>query len=91
MKVFDDPEKQAEFERHLQLAREFIESEQLNAIHFPDIPQEFFSWEPCECCHSKLGGSRYEIKGIGDEGWYLYLVCVECFDALNILQSEGEI
>ena len=91
MKVFDDPEKQAEFERHLQFAGEFIESEQLNVIHFPDIPQELFSWEPCECCYNKLGGSRYEVKGIGEKGWYLYLVCTECFDALDILQREGAI
>lgn len=32
----------------------------------PGCVNKEFSWSPCECCRSRLGGSRHEIAILGD-------------------------
>ncbi len=41
----------------------------------------YFSWQPCECCGSRLGGDRYEANGYipaTGEASGLFSVCPDC-------------
>ena len=38
-----------------------------------------FSWRPCECCGSALGGDRYDAHGVDSEGEIVHFsICVDC-------------
>jgi len=38
-----------------------------------------FSWSPCECCDSSLGGDRHPAHAVNPEGDILHLdVCQDC-------------
>ena len=39
-----------------------------------------FSWRPCECCGSRLGGDRYHTTGFNPEmkEVYEYEICEDC-------------
>ena len=46
-----------------------------------------FSWKPCPCCVSKLGGGRHEITGRLKTGEMdIALVCEDC--AIYIINGE---
>lgn len=39
----------------------------------------YFSWSPCECCGSSLGGTRYAAHGRDTDGNLVHLnVCQDC-------------
>ena len=41
--------------------------------------EPYFSWSPCDCCSSRLGGDRYAAHGIDEDGDIVHLdVCVDC-------------
>lgn len=49
------------------------------------INEPSFSWKPCECCGSALGGDRYIATGIlnddpilGKNVMFEYSICVDC-------------
>lgn len=49
--------------------------------------ESFFSWTPCPCCRSELGGNRYELRGlIKDEksgvrmSEHIGNVCADCME-----------
>lgn len=58
----------------------------------PAAKEPYFSWSPCECCGSALGGDRYDFVGItGTKGTsgIVHLgekielsCCVDCFGYL---------
>lgn len=53
----------------------------------PTAKEPYFSWSPCECCGSPLGGDRYDFLGRIFEGNDLKEVielscCVDCFGYL---------
>lgn len=49
-----------------------------------DTREPFFSWSPCDCCNSSLGGDRYECDPIIDSKDShpltnpVVYVCVDC-------------
>lgn len=55
----------------------------------PKLSEPYFSWEPCECCGSTLGGNRYKFSGIIADTEneqinesYTFSCCTDCFDYL---------
>jgi len=42
--------------------------------------ESYFSWKPCECCGSHLGGDRVDCNGYNPETQeiYEYSVCIDC-------------
>lgn len=32
---------------------------------FPEMDEQHFSWSPCDCCGSRLGGDRWDAKCFG--------------------------
>ncbi len=42
--------------------------------------EEFFSWSPCDCCGSPLGGNRYSCNGYNGKTGEIeeYTVCTDC-------------
>lgn len=46
--------------------------------------EEYFSWQPCECCGSPLGGSRFDCNGAirNPDGTFepsiSFSVCIDC-------------
>lgn len=46
-----------------------------------DYPEAYFSWQPCECCGSPLGGNREDYIGFNQETGEVqgpYSICVDC-------------
>jgi len=42
-----------------------------------------FSWSPCDCCGSSLGGNRYAAHGFDKERNIIHLdICVDCLHFL---------
>lgn len=38
-----------------------------------------FSWHPCECCGSGLGGDRHPAHGVDHDGEIVHLsICTDC-------------
>ena len=58
----------------------------------------YFSWSSCECCGSRLGGSRYHATGYNPKTKeaYCYEICIDCMyyaeyerlDDLTMLDME---
>lgn len=45
----------------------------------PDIDESHFSWSPCDCCGSSLGGDRHAAHGRDKNGELVHLdICVDC-------------
>jgi hypothetical protein len=43
-----------------------------------------FSWSPCECCGSLLGGDRHPAHGVSEKHGILHLgVCTDCLFYVN--------
>ena len=61
----------------------FIETEGIGFIS-SESEESFFSWSPCECCNSTLGGDRYTIKAkyLETNEIFKYDVCVDCYPEL---------
>jgi len=58
----------------------FFESEGINCLTTAGEPDEF-SWNPCDCCGSVLGGERYTASGYNPttrEVQSDYVICVDC-------------
>lgn len=45
-----------------------------------DTDSGFFSWHPCECCGSKMGGTRYWATGVNLKRKLreVYRICSNC-------------
>lgn len=46
-----------------------------------DVAEPHFSWSPCDCCRSPLGGDRYKCSGYNytlGEVQMGYSLCVDC-------------
>ena len=52
----------------------------------PTAAESYFSWSPCECCGSPLGGNRYDFVGRLGKKHNAEIVklscCVDCFGYL---------
>lgn len=45
----------------------------------PTIDEPHFSWSPCDCCNSSLGGDRHAAHGKDKDGNLVHLdICVDC-------------
>jgi len=43
-----------------------------------------FSWQPCELCHSTLGGQRYAAHALDSNDELIHLeICVDCVQNLG--------
>ncbi len=69
-----------------------------DAGEFPNEP--FFSWSPCECCKTHMGGNREYATGYNDitKKVYNYTICEDCvvytaygrLDDMTMLEIEGD-
>jgi hypothetical protein len=70
---------------------EFLEEENTNCLAAAGLDADLgFSWHPCECCGSPLGGDRFEMLGFNPdthEETGPYEVCFSCY----IWAAYGEI
>ena len=61
---------------------EFMESEGLQNLSIVEgFEEPYFSWSPCDCCGSPLGGDRYDCNGYNSDTKEVqegYSVCVDC-------------
>jgi len=81
-----------EYNEHMDAMRAFYEREELGVM--VDIDAEpYFSWSPCECCGSHLGGDRYDMRGFSrvlpDAPQFDYSICVDCYLAVNGVLEVG--
>lgn len=53
--------------------------------HERELAEEpYFSWQPCECCGSGLGGNRHPAHGFDkDDNLIHFAVCEDCLYYLN--------
>lgn len=56
----------------------FLEAEGINNLSTEGEP--YFSWRPCECCRSTLGGDRYYATGYNPNTKQVleYEICADC-------------
>ena len=48
-----------------------------------------FSWQACQTCGSELGGDRYSIHGVDEDGDIVHMEgCVDCLMKINNLEQE---
>lgn len=61
---------------------EFFEREGLNCLtELEERGEPYFSWQPCDCCGSSLGGDRYDCNGYNPTTKEIqdgYSVCTNC-------------
>lgn len=49
--------------------------------YYPDEEREEFSWRPCDCCGSKLGGARTACTGLTKQKVMLEAsMCDDCVE-----------
>ncbi len=57
--------------------------------HDRELAEEpHFSWQPCECCGSNLGGERHPAHGLIDGKLVHLSVCTDCLYYLNYGQLD---
>lgn len=71
-----------EYAEYEESVRAFFEKEGLNCLSAIDNePEPYFSWQPCDCCGSPLGGDREECHGYNPTTKEIqgpYQVCTDC-------------
>jgi hypothetical protein len=70
----------AEYAQYQQTVSEFMQSNGLRNLSRVSDTEEFFSWSPCDCCESPLGGSRIEADGWSEveNGPLEFTICTDC-------------
>jgi hypothetical protein len=68
------------------VVNEFVKREELVFINVEY--DKHFSWLPCDCCKSTLGGDRYTVRACQDvdSTALIFDVCTECMEALANLE-----
>ena len=68
-----------EYANYEQNVAAFFTNEGINGLTTDD-EESYFSWAPCECCGSTLGGDRYRASGFNpkDREVYKYEICTDC-------------
>ncbi len=61
--------------------------------------EEFFSWRPCDCCGTNLGGNRIHASGFNfkTQKVQCYSICIDCeyyaeygqLDDMAMMEMEG--
>ena len=79
---------------------DFDKQMERDCIRFPSVDldtEPWFSWSPCECCGSTLGGDRYRMIAVDEDREIVeYAVCSDCMyystygqlDDLTMLEIE---
>ncbi len=78
-----------EYTKYEQAIADFFTREGLNCLSSqplddsdePEYGEPYFSWRPCDCCGSHLGGNREDMCGYNPttkEVQRDYSVCVDC-------------
>ena len=69
-----------EYKEYQERFEEFMRLNELNNLTRIDNEQEvYFSWRPCECCQTRLGGDRIEASGYSRTGViYEFEICTDC-------------
>lgn len=67
-----------EYAEYQQSVRDFFRENDING--FSHTGEPFFSWSPCECCGSSLGGDRYTVTAwkFGKSATIKITVCADC-------------
>ncbi len=75
----------AEYAEYQKSVAEFFEREGLQNLSTVSqeegLTEPYFSWRPCHCCGSHLGGNRYDCNGYNattEEIQDGYSVCEDC-------------
>lgn len=69
-----------QYRRYEANVREFFEREGIENLSGEPDQEGFFSWSPCDCCGSDLGGNREHATGYNRTTNQVqeYVVCVDC-------------
>jgi hypothetical protein len=93
------PKEYADYE---QSVADFFEREGLNCLTEVGRESEpYFSWRPCDCCGSRLGGNRGDCNGYNPTTKEIqdgYAVCEDCIyyneygqlDDMTMLDMEDD-
>ena len=63
------------------LKREGLETLDIIQNEEGDMKEAYFSWSPCDCCNTNLGGDRYDCHGYHTESKQViggYEICPDC-------------
>ena len=70
----------------------FMQAEGLKIFSMKDNQEGYFSWQPCDCCMSNLGGMRHDYDGITDDGIKLeYSICTDCVEDYELYSASRNI
>jgi hypothetical protein len=65
-----------EYKAYQDRFEEFMRLNELTNLSRIDNEDEaYFSWQPCECCQTRLGGNRVTVSGCSR---YEFLICADC-------------
>ena len=69
-----------EYEEYQERVADFMLKENLEVLDCGS-EEASFSWQPCECCGSTLGGDRHDVAGRNTDNneVYHYDVCMDCY------------
>lgn len=77
----------AEYEAYQASVDNFLNVNQVRPGCFSSVeeePEGFFSWRPCECCGSSLGGTREHYRFAQESGGIFEAdICVDCIHYLT--------
>jgi len=93
-----------EYESYQKSVRYFLTAEGLDDLHqvsgecpdcgvdYGESPEGGFSWSPCDCCGSTLGGTRYHAVGLNRKlgQVFCYDICVDCLYYLAYGQLDDQ-
>lgn len=70
-----------EYKKYEKSVRDFFKREGIKIMSVDHEVEPFFSWSNCECCGRKLGGDRYTMNVVfnnGENTDITYDICVDC-------------
>jgi len=69
-----------EYSEYEAAVAEFFANEGVTNLSRMDDDESFFSWRPCDCCRTYLGGDRIKANGYNPSTKEVqeYTICVDC-------------
>lgn len=69
-----------EYEEYTKIVNTFFKTEGVTNLSIIPDKDPYFSWTPCDCCQSPLGGDRYDANGYNLETKEIleFTVCTDC-------------
>ena len=81
-----------EYDAFCQTYNKFMQREGLDILSIK-TEEGFFSWQPCEICKCKLGGTRYLATGVNMKRKLreVYRICTNCVYYTEYSRLDGMI